>query len=73
MGKVLEALVRKAFNECEYVGDIRGRDLFWGIEFVRDNGSKRSFDPSIRFGLRVQQAAFELGVAAYPGSERWMG
>jgi len=67
MGKILETLLRKAFVGCEYVGDIRGRGLFWGIEFVRDKASKTSFGSATKFGLRVQQAAFDLGVAVYPG------
>lgn len=68
MGKVLENLLRSAFEGCKYVGDIRGRGLFWAIEFVEDKESKASFDRVIGFGWRVHQAALELGVAVYPGA-----
>jgi adenosylmethionine-8-amino-7-oxononanoate aminotransferase len=37
------------------------------VEFVKDRASKESFDPSAKFGLLVQQLAFEKGVALYPG------
>jgi adenosylmethionine-8-amino-7-oxononanoate aminotransferase len=38
------------------------------FEFVRDRRTKQTFDPTIGFGLKVQQAAFESGVAIYPGA-----
>lgn len=67
MGKFLEAKLRAALNDCHSVGDIRGRGFFWAVEFVKDRKSKETFDPSITFGTRVQQTAFEAGVAVYPG------
>ncbi|KAJ4165437.1 hypothetical protein LMH87_007070 [Akanthomyces muscarius] len=67
MGKLLEAKLRAALSACPSVGDIRGRGLFWAVEFVKDKESKETFDPSITFGIRVQQTAFEAGVAVYPG------
>ncbi|KAK1142419.1 hypothetical protein N8T08_007971 [Aspergillus melleus] len=68
MGRVLEELLHIELRDCRSVGDIRGRGLFWAVEFVRDKKSKESFDPALKFGLRVQQAAFEKGVAIYPGA-----
>jgi adenosylmethionine-8-amino-7-oxononanoate aminotransferase len=68
MGGKLEKLLREAFQECKYVGDIRGRGLFWALEFVCNKKTKESFVPSVRFGPRVQQTAFEMGVAVYPGA-----
>ena len=68
MGEVLEKLLRSELRDCKFVGDIRGRGLFWGIEFVKDRSTKASFDPRIEFGYQVQRKAFELGVAIYPGS-----
>ncbi|KAI9039217.1 uncharacterized protein KD926_009851 [Aspergillus affinis] len=68
MGCVLEDLLRSELKGCRSVGDIRGRGLFWAVEFVRDKESKETFDPALKFGLRVQQAAFEKGVAIYPGA-----
>ncbi|EWZ79649.1 putative aminotransferase [Fusarium oxysporum f. sp. narcissi] len=67
MGLVLERLLRHELKVCKSVGDIRGRGLFWGVEFIKDLTSKRPFDPSAKFGLLVQQIAFEKGVALYPG------
>ncbi|KAJ6785952.1 hypothetical protein PWT90_03902 [Aphanocladium album] len=67
MGELLEAKLRAELGACPSVGDIRGRGLFWAVEFVKDRQNKETFDPSIAFGIRVQQAAFEAGVAVYPG------
>jgi adenosylmethionine-8-amino-7-oxononanoate aminotransferase len=50
-----------------HVGDIRGRGLFWAIEFVADKASKTPFDPALKVGLAVQRQALELGVNIYPG------
>lgn len=68
MGHFLERELREALEGREYVGNIRGRGLFWGIEFVQNKETKRSFDPKAEFGYRVQRKAFDLGVAIYPGA-----
>ncbi|CAH0041560.1 unnamed protein product [Clonostachys solani] len=68
LGPVLEGMLREELQDCKTVGDIRGRGLFWGVEFVRDKATKETFDPAIGFGARVQQEAFRRGVAIYPGS-----
>ncbi|KAK5217916.1 hypothetical protein LTR99_003308 [Exophiala xenobiotica] len=68
MGKFLYPLLVDTFGRAKYVGDIRGRGLFWGIEFVKDKATRMSFPPAIQFGPRFQQTAFELGVAIYPGA-----
>ena len=67
MGDFLEKELRHALVGKKYVGNIRGRGLFWGIEFVQDRETKRAFEPKVEFGSRVQRKAFELGVAIYPG------
>ncbi len=68
MGQLLETYLRRDLEGCKYVGDIRGRGLFWAVEFVRDRETKESFDPSVGFGLKVQLRALEFGVAVYPGA-----
>jgi adenosylmethionine-8-amino-7-oxononanoate aminotransferase len=68
LGPKLEKKLRDAFEGCRYVADIRGRGFFWGIVFMLDAKNKESFPADWNFGLRVQQRAFELGVAIYPGA-----
>lgn len=68
MGVLLESALRGALQRRKYVGDIRGRGLFWAVEFVRERGCRGTFEPGVEFGFRVQRRAFELGVAVYPGA-----
>ncbi|KAF5017674.1 hypothetical protein F66182_10389 [Fusarium sp. NRRL 66182] len=58
----------RVFQDAEFVGNIRGRGLFWGVEFVQDKKTKKPFDSKIRFGVKIQERAFELGLAVYPGT-----
>lgn len=67
-GKKLEFLLRQAFADCKYVGDIRGRGLFWALEFVRDRATKEPLHSSLNFAAGVTKIAFKLGVAVYPGA-----
>jgi adenosylmethionine-8-amino-7-oxononanoate aminotransferase len=66
MGALLATELRRALGDHPHVGDIRGRGLFLGVEFVEDRPSKRPFDPARRIHARVKQAAFECGLMVYP-------
>lgn len=68
MGSLLNQQLQEALREEQHVGDIRGRGLFWAVEFVKDQVSKTPFDPALQVGVKIQQRAFELGVAVYPGA-----
>jgi adenosylmethionine-8-amino-7-oxononanoate aminotransferase len=50
------------------VGDIRGKGVFAGIEFVKDKESKEPFNPSIKFNGRVVEQCYENGLLVYPGT-----
>ncbi|KPM44505.1 putative aminotransferase [Neonectria ditissima] len=63
LGRLLREGLREGLRGCRSVGDIRGRGLFWGVEFVSDRASRQPLDPLARFGVRVQQIAFAKGVA----------
>jgi adenosylmethionine-8-amino-7-oxononanoate aminotransferase len=53
-----ERLARK----CGVVGDIRGKGLFQGIEFVRDPKTKERFPAEVNFGVRVGRRALANGL-----------
>jgi adenosylmethionine-8-amino-7-oxononanoate aminotransferase len=66
MGALLEKELHRCFEDLNYVGDIRGRGLFWAIEFVSDKRSKEPFPRSQRLAENLKQRALENGFACYP-------
>lgn len=64
-GKSIRNGLRQAFADSPHVGDIRGRGLFIGVEFVRDRDSKAPFEPGRKIHNQVQKAAFESGLMCY--------
>jgi adenosylmethionine-8-amino-7-oxononanoate aminotransferase len=48
------------------VGDIRGKGLLHGIEFVRNAKTREPFPADARIGARIQSDALEAGVMTYP-------
>ncbi|PSL20047.1 aspartate aminotransferase family protein [Shimia abyssi] len=65
-GVYLETQLRRRFAQHPHVGNIRGRGLFWGMEFVADRDSKRPFDPGLGIAGRLKKAAFANGLICYP-------
>ncbi len=68
MGEKLQTALVTAFGQHPYVGDIRGRGLFRGIEIVEDRETKVPFDPGNGFAGKVKKAAFAEGLICYPMS-----
>ncbi|EFW99677.1 aminotransferase class 3 [Grosmannia clavigera kw1407] len=68
MGRLLGGQLKETFADAEYVGDIRGRGLFWALEFVRDRKTKEPLAPSLNFAYKVNAESFRRGVSLYPGS-----
>jgi adenosylmethionine-8-amino-7-oxononanoate aminotransferase len=50
------------------VGDVRGRGLLAGIEFVEDKDTRRPFPASARFAESFAAAALQLGLVVWPNS-----
>ena len=66
MGARLEARLSSASATIANIGEIRGRGLFWAVEFVRDRATKEPFDPALKLHERVKREAFARGLACYP-------
>ncbi|KAJ5731599.1 uncharacterized protein N7483_006107 [Penicillium malachiteum] len=62
MGNKLEALLLKEIGPLPLVGDIRGRGLFWAIEFVLDKNSKKAFSSKDNFCGKVVKSALGMGL-----------
>ncbi|GAA3869226.1 aspartate aminotransferase family protein [Celeribacter arenosi] len=68
MGKTLQAALEAEFGEHPHVGDIRGRGMFRGLEFVADRASKEPFSPERAIAAKLKKAAFANGLICYPMS-----
>ena len=58
--------LQERLGQHPHVGDIRGRGLFWGVEFVKDRETKECFDPTLKIHARLKAAAFDAGLICYP-------
>ncbi|MDP6573347.1 MAG: aspartate aminotransferase family protein [Rhodospirillales bacterium] len=66
-GRVLSDALEARFGNHPYVGDIRGRGLFWGVELVAERATKEPFDAGLKLHARIKAAAMERGLICYPG------
>ncbi len=67
-GERLTALLRAALGDHPNVGEIRGRGLMVGIEFVADRDSRAPFPRSARLTEGIVAAARAAGVLVYSGT-----
>ena len=65
-GAKLKAALDDRFGAHPHIGDIRGRGLFLGMEFVADRATKTPFDPAEARHRAFKAAAFEAGLICYP-------
>ncbi|WP_417815221.1 aspartate aminotransferase family protein [Thalassospira alkalitolerans] len=65
-GELLADGLHDRFGQHPFVGDIRGRGLFRGIELVADCETKEVFDPARKINAKIKKAAFARGLMAYP-------
>ncbi|WP_413991002.1 aspartate aminotransferase family protein [Labrys okinawensis] len=66
MGERLQRRLEERFANHHHVGDVRGRGLFRGVEFVADRASKQVFDPRLKLNARVKREAMARGLMVYP-------
>ena len=65
-GDYLSRSLNERFGNHPFVGDLRGRGLFQGIEIVSDRGTKAPFDPSCKLHARIKHQALTRGLMIYP-------
>lgn len=70
MGSLLSKRLRERLGGHPNVGDIRGRGLFWGIEFVADKESSAPFpiEAHVAMGISERGLEKEYGINVYPGT-----
>ena len=62
MGEVLGRLLQAEISSLPLVGDIRGRGLFWAVEFMLDGPGRIPLPREAKFCDRVVDRALELGL-----------
>jgi len=65
-GADLRRALESRFGNNPFVGDIRGRGLFLGIEMVADRATKEPFDPGRRLNVAIKREAMDRGLMVYP-------
>jgi adenosylmethionine-8-amino-7-oxononanoate aminotransferase len=65
-GIVLERCLRERFATHEHIGDIRGRGLFFALEFLKERDGKIPYDPSLQIHERIKDSALRVGLGIYP-------
>lgn len=78
MGTYLECLLRERLSHHPYVGDIRGRGLFWAVEFVADQETKKPLDTALHIANRLGKKGLERGydISLFPATgtaDGWTG
>jgi len=65
-GDYLQACLRERYADHPYIGDIRGRGLFVGLELVKDRETRESFAPELQLAKKINLAAMSRGLLCYP-------
>lgn len=64
-GTSLRRKLQVALGDHAHVGDIRGRGLFIGVEFVKDRDTREPFDPDLKLHQRIKTQAMHDGLLCY--------
>jgi hypothetical protein len=67
MGEALDQSLHQRFGDHPFVGDIRGRGLFRGLELVADRATKVPLPYSLSIHSSIKRHAMARGLACYPG------
>jgi adenosylmethionine-8-amino-7-oxononanoate aminotransferase len=65
-GALLSRRLNERFGNHPFVGDVRGRGLFQGVELVADRGTREPFDPKLKLHARIKREAMARGLMVYP-------
>jgi adenosylmethionine-8-amino-7-oxononanoate aminotransferase len=67
-GRQLRGLLESRLGQHPLIGDIRGRGLFLGIEFVLNRETKTPFPAAAKLAQKLKAAAMAEGLMIYPAS-----
>lgn len=69
-GEYLGQLLKQLLGGHSNVGDIRGKGLFWGLEFVKDKVTKEPFGLQLGVAQKIHELALSepYNMTVYPGT-----
>ncbi|MDQ6596695.1 aspartate aminotransferase family protein [Bacillus salipaludis] len=67
-GQYLFEKLKDLYNTYEIIGDVRGKGLLLGMEFVSDRAQKTSFPSQLNITGRIIERAFKKGLIVYPAA-----
>lgn len=67
VGEYLLNKMREKILPFWFVGDVRGKGLMQGVEFVKDKASKEPFPASLGLAEKLTVTLMKHGVVVYPG------
>ena len=65
-GEYLQKHLEITLSQNQYIGDIRGRGLFRGIELVQNRETKEPFSKDLNIAGKIKKKALDLGLICYP-------
>ena len=65
-GQYLQKNLELHLGQNQYVGDIRGRGLFRGIEIVKNRSTKEPFQKKLNIAGKIKKQALDIGLICYP-------
>ena len=69
MGRLMKEGLLEIADRHPTIGDVRGKGLMLGVEFVKDKETKEMFDPAENFTMTMNQNAQKLGLMINPSSK----
>ena len=67
MGKYLGEQLKENISGIPIVANVRGRGLFWGIEFGNQDNYKTPLKPNLNVARRIAEVCLKNKVVVYPG------
>ncbi len=65
-GNILQRTLQRVIGQNQFVGNIRGRGLFRGIEIVKNKSTKEPFPKKFNIANKIKKEALNIGLICYP-------
>jgi len=66
-GNYLMNSLKELSKQHRIIGDVRGKGLFFGLELVKDQATRESYDKSIQLAEQIKKICMDEGLIIYTG------